>query len=72
MELPLVIDCNTCVAQHTDACDDCVVSFLLDAPETGGVRMDAGEARVLRLLHDGGLVPGCRHEPDGAPEARAG
>jgi len=66
MELPLVIDCGTCVARNTDACHDCVVSFVLDGPENGGVSVDAGEARILRLLHDGGLIPGVRHEPGAA------
>jgi hypothetical protein len=66
MELPLVIDCGTCVVRSTGACDDCVVTFLLDGPANGGVTVDAGEARILRLLHDGGLIPGVRHEPDAA------
>lgn len=61
MELPLVIDCHTCVARHTDACTDCVVTFLCDASEEDPLMVDAPEARVLRLLHEGGLVPGVRH-----------
>ena len=61
MELPLVIDCQTCVARLTDACSDCVVTFLCDAGDEAPVVFDESEARVLRLLHDGGLVPGVRH-----------
>jgi hypothetical protein len=61
MELPLVIDCQTCVARLTDACADCVVTFLCDTSEEEPVVFDPSEARVLRLLHDGGLVPGVRH-----------
>jgi len=28
MTLPLVIDCDQCVMQHTEACHDCVVTFI--------------------------------------------
>jgi hypothetical protein len=58
-ELPLVIDCETCVARFTDACTDCVVTFL--CAEEGPVVVDASEARVLRLLRDEGLAPDVLH-----------
>ena len=61
MELPLVIDCQTCVARLTDACADCVVTFLCDTPVDAPVVVDASEARVLRLLRDEGLAPDVRH-----------
>jgi hypothetical protein len=61
MELPLVIDCQTCVARLTDACRDCVVTFLCDAAEDEPVVVEASAARVLRLLSDGGLVPGVKY-----------
>jgi hypothetical protein len=61
-ELPLVIDCQTCVARLTDACTDCVVTFLCDTPQEQPVVLEHSEARVLRLLRDGGLVPGLKHE----------
>ncbi|HVV35223.1 MAG TPA: hypothetical protein VHC63_01385 [Acidimicrobiales bacterium] len=60
MELPLVIDCETCVARFSDACSDCVVTFLCG--EEGPIEVDASEARVLRLLRDEGLAPDVRHE----------
>jgi hypothetical protein len=60
-ELPLVIDCQTCVARLTDACSDCIVTFLCDTSEAEPVVIDEPEERVLRLLSDGGLVPGLRH-----------
>jgi hypothetical protein len=56
----MVIDCETCVARFTDACSDCVVTFLCD--ETGPVEVDASEARVLRLLRDEGLAPDVLHK----------
>jgi len=55
----MVIDCETCVARFTDACSDCVVTFLCE--ESGPVEVNLSEARVLRLLHDEGLVPEVRH-----------
>lgn len=57
----LVIDCQTCVARLTSACDDCIVTFLCDTSHEVPVVIEAPEARVLRLLHDGGLVPDLKH-----------
>ena len=60
-DFPLVIDCQTCVARLTDACTDCIVTFLCDQPVDAPVVMASSEARVLRLLRDEGLVPDIRH-----------
>lgn len=60
-ELPLVIDCQTCVARLTDACADCIVTFLCDVEQDTPVVIEPPSARVLRLLHDEGLVPGIRY-----------
>ena len=30
----MLIDCDQCAMQHTSACDDCVVTFLLE-PQRG-------------------------------------
>ena len=60
-ELPLVIDCQTCVARLTDACRDCIVTFLCDEPADTPVVLEATEARTLRLLADSGLVPSSKH-----------
>ena len=61
-ELPLVIDCQTCVARLTDACADCIVTFLCDTPIDEPVVVSSPDARVLRLLREEGLVPEVRHE----------
>jgi hypothetical protein len=53
----LVIDCEQCAMQHTDTCNDCVVSFLLEREPDDAVVIDAEEARTIRLLEDAGLVP---------------
>lgn len=60
-EQPLTIDCATCTMQATDACDDCVVTFICSREPDEAVVIDVEEVRALRLLHDAGLVPGLRH-----------
>lgn len=61
MAIPTVtIDCDCCSLQGTDACDDCVVSFLLDREPDDAVVIDADEARTLRLLERAGLLPSLR------------
>ena len=57
----LRIDCNSCVMRHTEACDTCLVTFLLDRPE-GAIVFDAEEERALRTLHAGGLAPDVRYD----------
>jgi hypothetical protein len=57
----LTIDCGTCELRHTSACGDCLVSFVCDRPVGGAVVMHAAEARAVRLLGTGGLVPQLRH-----------
>ena len=56
----LTIDCDQCVMQHTDACDDCVVTFLCTEQPDEAVVVDVAEVRVLRLLADSGLAPPLR------------
>lgn len=53
------IDCDDCVMQHTDACSDCIVTYLVDKPE-GAVVFDVVQERAIRALQDGGLAPDCR------------
>jgi hypothetical protein len=61
MTLPLVIDCEQCVMQHTDACDDCVVTFICSREPGDAVVVDVEEFQALRMLSDSGLVPELRH-----------
>ena len=58
----LRIDCEECVMQHTAACDDCVVSFIVGREPGEAVVFDVAEARALRNLSAAGLVPGLRHQ----------
>jgi hypothetical protein len=56
----LTIDCEDCALQHTNACDDCIVSFLLDHDADDAVVIDAQEARAIRMLERAGMVPSLR------------
>jgi len=56
----LTIDCDCCALRHTAACDDCVVSFLLEREPDDAVVIDADEARAMRMLERAGLVPTLR------------
>lgn len=60
---PLTISCDECRMQGSDACDDCVVSFIVDRAPEEAVVIDIEEARAVRLLASAGLLPGLRHAP---------
>lgn len=53
------IDCADCAMQNTEACDDCIVTYVLDHP-AGAVVLDIDEERAIRTLQDGGLAPRSR------------
>ena len=59
----LTIDCDTCVMQHSEACDDCVVSYLVGHVPGTPVVLDFEERRAYELLNDAGLVPSSRFVP---------
>jgi hypothetical protein len=61
MSEALTISCDECAMQHTDTCDDCVVSFICGREPGEAVVIDVAEARAVRLLSQAGLVPGLRH-----------
>ena len=58
----LRIDCADCTARCTAACDDCVVSFIVNREPGDALVVDVAEARAVRLLTDAGLLPGLRHQ----------
>ena len=55
------IDCDDCVMQHTQACDECVVTFVLSREPGDALVIDADEERAVRALQRAGLVPDLRH-----------
>jgi hypothetical protein len=58
---PLRISCTDCSLEHTAACDDCVVTFILRRQPDDAVLIDVDELRAIRALGAGGLVPALRH-----------
>ncbi len=65
----MLIDCDTCVMQHTDACDDCIVTAMLGTGD-GVVELADVESVALRNLADAGIVSPLRLvRRDGRPEA---
>lgn len=61
MSETLRIDCDECVMHGTEACGDCVVTFLCEREPDDAVIIDVTEIRALRLLERGGLAPALRH-----------
>lgn len=58
---PLTIDCDECAMQGTDACDDCLVTFICSREPGEAVVVDVAEERAIRLLSGAGLLPELRH-----------
>lgn len=61
MENPLTIDCADCVVGPSDACADCLVTFICGREPGEAVIIDVAEERALRMLTDSGLLPPVRH-----------
>jgi hypothetical protein len=60
----MLIECRACSMQHSQHCEDCVVSVLLDAtPRRGALVVEADEERALRELARAGLIPEIRMRP---------
>jgi hypothetical protein len=59
--MTLTIDCDECRMQHTEACRDCVVTFVCDRRPHEAVVIDEAEERAVRVLSRAGLVPALRH-----------
>ncbi len=58
----MIIDCDDCRMQGTDACRDCVVTFVLD-DLAGPLELDDEQAGALEVLADAGLVAPLRLVP---------
>ncbi len=56
----MVISCDECVMQHSEACRGCVVTHVLGA-DAHGVVFDVRAEQVVRLLVEAGLVPALQH-----------
>ncbi len=47
--------------QQTEACDDCVVTFIANRDPGDALVIDVAEERAVRSLQKAGLVPDLRH-----------
>ena len=56
------ISCDDCAARDTEACADCVVTFICGRDPEDALIIDAEEERAVRLLAGVGLVPRLRHQ----------
>lgn len=57
----LTIDCGECVMRATTACDDCMVSFVMEREPGEALVIDVAEERAVRMFTRAGLVPELRH-----------
>ncbi|MEE8330765.1 MAG: hypothetical protein V3R84_03255 [Acidimicrobiia bacterium] len=55
----MFIDCNNCSQQHTEVCQDCVVTHVL-RDLSGPLEVDPDQAEALDILADAGLVSPLR------------
>lgn len=55
------VDCATCVMRETDACGDCLVTYICDREPGDAVIITLDELRAMRTLTEAGLVPDLRH-----------
>ncbi len=55
------ISCEDCVLRRTDACADCIVTFICGREVDDAVIVDVAEVAAWRMLADEGLVPELRH-----------
>lgn len=56
----MIIDCDMCAMQETEACNDCVVTALFEA---GAFDLDDDEKLALEHLAEAGLVSRLRMVP---------
>lgn len=57
----ITISCDDCAMQATEACEDCLVTFICGREGSDAVILKAAEDQVVRLLAHSGLVPRIRH-----------
>jgi hypothetical protein len=58
----LTIDCNDCTLADSDACGDCLVSFIVNREPGQAVVIDVQEERAVRMMGRAGLVAPLRHQ----------
>lgn len=66
----MLIDCNQCEMQYSDACQDCVVTHVL-RDLAGPLEVDPDQAEALETLAEVGLLAPLRLIPRGGAAASA-
>ncbi len=61
LEPSICISCEDCVMQGTDACKDCLVTFVVAHQPGDAVVIDMVEAKAIRRMSRLGLVSPIRH-----------
>jgi hypothetical protein len=56
------IDCDDCRMQGTDACGDCIMTFVVGREPGDALVIDAEEERAVRLLASAGLVRDLKYQ----------
>ena len=58
----ITIDCNDCTMQCSDACEDCLVTYVCSRDPGDAVVVDEAELVAMRTMAEVGLVPRLRHQ----------
>lgn len=59
--MSVTIDCACCRLQETNACDDCVVTFITNREPNEAVVIDVASFAAMKRLQSAGLVPELKH-----------
>jgi hypothetical protein len=57
----ITISCDDCSMRHTEACRDCIVTYVCDHSAAEPLVVDLPTLGALRRLSAAGLVPELRH-----------
>ena len=57
----ITISCDDCSMQHSEACRECIVTYVCDRTAAEPVVVDLPTLGALRRLSAAGLVPELRH-----------
>ncbi|MEM8925841.1 MAG: hypothetical protein AAGD35_20240 [Actinomycetota bacterium] len=69
--MEFTIDCRSCPQARTEACDDCLVTFVSSRAADDAVVIDAAEFAAIRRLVAAGLVTDATaFSPHGGPDLR--
>lgn len=70
--MDLVIECDSCIKQDSDACGDCIVAFVVSREPDDAVVFDVAAYAAVKRLQRAGLVADSQHEPQHRPASATG